>query len=372
MATARWREISDDLLGKIRDGFYNPGDRLPTSAEIAKAAGVSLLTAHKAMEELQRTGVVSRAGRRGTTVSKRVSTQRIALIVDQIDFAQNFPQPDLLAGIHAGLGEEYDLVICDAKASVGREIELLNRMADQVDGILCWPIGDDHSSPTLSQLVSRRKPLVLLDRVPVGVEADAILTDSVPATTQALEFLIARGHERIALLTFDKPEVSTVSERCGTFERVLRAHGLFASDLVRKFPASLEVKDRAHFAQAVHDALFRLLSRPNPITAVLCVQDLLGVEVLKFGEEEGVRIPDDLELVTFNDWPLNWLQKPWQAHRIAVHPRDMGAMAIQRLLAQINGNAGELGAHHVPTMFIPADSLVPATFDLHLDRPQEV
>src|SRR5579872_5875457 len=143
MSTPRWREIADDLLEKIERGVYQTGSRLPTSAQLAEQSGVSLVTAHRALEELQRAGIVNRAGRRGTTVAKREKkrTGRIALIVDQIDFAQNFPRPELMAGIHAGLGTDYSLDICDSKASVDREIELLNRMAGDSDGILCWPTG---------------------------------------------------------------------------------------------------------------------------------------------------------------------------------------------------------------------------------------
>ncbi len=374
MSKARWREIADELLEKIEGGLYQTGSRLPTSSQLAEQSGVSLVTAHRALEELQRAGIVNRAGRRGTTVAKREKkrTGRIALIVDQIDFAQNFPRPELMAGIHAGLGTDYSLDICDSKASVDREIELLNRMAGDSDGILCWPTGDDATVDTIKTLVSKGTPLVLLDRVPGDVQADAVLTDSVSATRQAAEFLIHRGHRRVGLLTFDKPKVSTVVERCGTFEEIMREHEILSPELVRKFPASLEVQDRDHFAQVFNDALFTLLNGPSPATAVLCVQDLLGVAVLKYAEDAGLRIPDDLEIVTFNDWPPHWLGRPWQAHRIAVQPGDMGQAAISRLLAQIDGEAGELKAHHIPTVFIPADSLVASAFDLRLDRPQEV
>jgi DNA-binding LacI/PurR family transcriptional regulator len=374
VATARWRQISDVLLAKIEEGEYKAGDRLPTSAQLAEQSGVSLLTAHKALDELQRSGYVDRAGRRGTIVTdrKKTKTGRIAFIVDQIDFVHNFPRPELLDKIHAGLGGEYNLVICDSKASVEREIELLGQMAEETDGILCWPTGDEKAAPAIAELVAKKTPLVLLDRIPGNVHADAVLTDSVPATEQAAEFLIRRGHKRVALLTFDKPEISTVLERCGTFERIMDQHGILAPELVRKFPASLEVKDRTHFDQVFHDAIFTLLNAPSPATAILCVQDLLGVAVLKFVEEQGLSIPDDLEVVTFNDWPAHWLGRPWQAHRIAVQPGDMGRTAIGRLLAQIAGDAGEPGTHHIPTMFIPADSLVGSVYDLNRQRPLEV
>ncbi len=369
-----WREIAGELAQSIESGALRVGDRIPTNVQLAEQMGVSLLTAHKALEELQRAGLVVRAGRRGTVVAKRERkrTWRIALIVDQIDFVRNFPRPELLGGIQAGLGGDYHLVICDSKASASREIELLEQMSEETDGILCWSTGDDAVVGTLSSLVARRTPLVLLDRVPGDVHADAVLTNSVSATKAAAEFLIERGHKRVGLLTFDKPELSTVLERCGTFERIMVEHGIASPDLVRRFPASLEVQDRAHFPQVFHDAMFTLVNCAAPATAVLCVQDLLGVAVLQYAERMELKIPSDLEIVTFNDWPPHWLCYPWQAHRIAVQPEDMGKMAIRRLLAQIDGEAGELGSHFIPTVFVPADSLVGSSYDLQPNRPQEV
>jgi LacI family transcriptional regulator, galactose operon repressor len=374
MSRVRWRDIADDMLARIEGGEFPVGSRLPTSSQLAKQSGVSLVTAHKVLEELQRVGIVTRAGRRGTTVADRQKkkTGRIALIFDQIDFALNFPRPELLDAIHAGLGENYNLVICDAKASVHREIELLNQMAQESDGILCWPTGNELAAPAIAGLVARGTPLVLLDRIPGNVAADVVLTDSVSATRQAAEYLIGRGHRRIGLLTFDKPQLSTVLERCGTFEGIMAEHGITSPDLVRRLPASLEVEDRAHFAQVFDDALFALLHGPSPATAVFCVQDLLGAAVLRYAEASELRIPEDLEIVTFNDWPAHWLRRPWDAHRIAVQPRDMGKAAISRLLAQISGEAGDLGPHHIPTVFVPADSIVGAGYDLHLDRPLEI
>ena len=255
------------ILARIDSGEYPIGTRLPTSSQLAKQSGVSLVTAHKALEELQRTGFVSRAGRRGTTVVKREKTKtgRIAFIIDQVDFALKFPRPELLGAIHAGLGTDYNLVICDSKASVERESIRLNQMADESDGILCWPTGDERATPTMAELVANGKPFVLLDRIPRDLTADVVLTDSASATRQAAEFLIQRGHRRIALLTFDKPQVSTVLERCGTFAKIMEEHGLASDDLIRRLPASLEVQDREHFSQVFDDALFALLNAKLPL-----------------------------------------------------------------------------------------------------------
>ncbi|MBS1701055.1 MAG: GntR family transcriptional regulator [Armatimonadetes bacterium] len=359
MQSPRWREIADDLSFEISTGKYGPGDQLPSAAALAEATSVSRLTANRALEELQRQGAVVRDGRRGTVVAPRAKrrTGRIALIVDQIDHIQNFPRPELLAGIHDGLGDEFNLLLCDAKADPKREIDLLNQMADECDGILCWSTDGSRAGEAMNRLRAKGIPLVLLDRIPDGALADAVVPDSVNATREALEYLIAEGHTRIALFTFDKPDVSTVVERCSTYEAIMAEHGLETNGLVRKFAPSLEVSDRAYFDQAVSDALFAMARSENPVTAVLCIQDLIGYAVLAGAENLGLEIPNQLEVVTFNDWPPIWLRRPWQAHRITILPEQMGSKAIELLRAQIDGQSTEHGTYRIPAKFVAVDGL---------------
>jgi DNA-binding LacI/PurR family transcriptional regulator len=365
MSTSRWREITDEVRSDIERGRYRAGDRLPSSDALAEIHNVSRLTAHKALEELQREGLVTRNGRNGTVVTnrERPKTGRIAFVVDQIDHFQNFPQPRLLAGIHSGLGND-SLVLCDSKASTDREIDLLWKVAKETDGILCWPTDDSKAGEVMNELKARGVPLVLLDRIPENAQVPAVIADSVTPTRQSLEFLIGRGRERIALLTFDKPHASTVVERCGMFEAILREHDLFAPELVRRFPTSLEISDRAYLDQAVHDALFTLLNGPSPATAVFCVQDLLGYAVLASAEKMELKMPDDLEVVTFNDWPPHWLHHPWEAHRISIQPDEMGRAAIANLRDQMAGLAGGGQAIRIPAVFIDADRLLTPSFDI--------
>jgi len=363
MKEALWREITEKYRAEIESGRMAAGERVPTSTALAEICGVSRLTAHKALDELQRLGLVTRDGRRGTVVTHRKppTTGRIALILDQVDHAQNFPRPELLGGIHSGLGEDFSLLICDSKAKVGREIELLRKMAEECDGILCWPTGDHQTSAVLNELANRGIPLVLLDRIPEGVKANAVVSDSVDSTRHALEFLIERGHRRIAVFTFDKAEVSTVVERVGTYEAIMAAHGLAAPELIRRFPVALEVNERGLFRQSVYDSLFTVVRSPDPATAILCVQDLFGVAALECAAEMGLSLPQDLEIATFNDWPPNWLRRPWDAHRIAFQPDEMGRVAIASLRVQIEGTVREPQIHLIPAKFIPAaSSLAPA------------
>lgn len=358
MAKSRWHGIAERLRIEIESGRLAAGERLPTSDTLAATEGVSRLTAHRALEELQRLGLVKRDGRRGTIVTGRgkPSTRRIALVMDQIDFLYQFPRPELLGGIHEGL-DDFSLVICDAKASVEREIELLRAMADETDGILCWPTGDPRTTETFNELVDRGIPLVLLDRLPDGAIAEAVVSDSVGATRRAMEYLFGRGHERIALFTFSKPDVSTVVERTATFESMMAERGVPTTSLVRRFASSLEVAERELFPQAVADAMHAIVRNEQPATAILCVQDMVGMAVLDCAAEMGLAIPDDVEIATFNDWPPMWLHRPWQAHRIAFQPEEMGRVAIRRLRNQMEGVANGPQVHHIEAKFLAAAAI---------------
>jgi GntR family transcriptional regulator, arabinose operon transcriptional repressor len=359
MRKSRWREIAEQLQADIVKGVYKPGDRLPSSEAAATTYGVSRLTTHKAIEELQRKGLVERNGRAGTVVKDltRKNTRRIAFVVDQIDFEYSFPQPRLLAGIHQGLETDYDLVICDAKADADREIELLRRMAKECDGILCWPMDNSAAGPVMNELMALGTHIVQIDRIAEGSKAPSVVVESTRSTREATNFLIKRGHKRIGLLTFNKPKVSTIVERCAAFESSLAEHGL-DSNQVRYFPAEIELSDRPFLNQVICDALFVLTHGPNPVTAVFCAQDLIGSAVLATLGNLELPDPQKFEIVTFNDWPTQWFVNPWNAHRISVNPLDLGATAISLLRDLIAGLSPDPIHAQVEASFVDADRLL--------------
>lgn len=342
MQNSRWQEIADKIRGDIESGRLGPGDRLPSDAYLAKLAEVSRATAHRALAELQREGLVRRQRRWGTVVAARqkTTTERVALILDQVALERDFPRADLIGGLHAGLGATRSLLWCDSRLSVDREIQFLHRMSEEADGIISWPTGHPKTTPVLKELVARRVPIVLLDRVPEDLAIDAVTSDSKEATRKAVRFLIERGHRRIAFLSFNKPHVSTVEERVSAYRTVFEEEGLPSEGLTRLFPAEMEFGDSAVFHQVIKDTLFSLMHGPAPITAAFCVQDMFASALLTSAESLGVCVPDDLEVASYNDWPAMMLHRPWQVHRIVTKAHDMGLAAAEKLQRLISGDFG--------------------------------
>lgn len=362
-----WKNIAENVAEKIATGNLAPGERIPSGEEIAAAWGVSRHTAHRAIEELQRQGLVVRQRRWGTVVAsrERKTVGRVALMVDRFAPSVNFPPAEMLRGISDGLGEGTDLVVIDARSDPAVEARRLEDLGD-VDGLIVVPTADPSNTPRLQKLVDDGFPVVVLDRIPVGLRADAVTSDNETATLAALHALEARGHRRIGFFSFYKPDFSTVRERHTAYVAALEEVGLtdhFPHE--RWFARELE-SDTPRLFLAISDALIALTHGPNPITALFCVQDMFAAGAIDALVRNGI----DLPLATFNDWPAAMLRTPPGTLRIVQRAHAIGLRAAELLLDSVNGNIRE------PRLVrVPAELLVPG-FEkvsplVSPDRPME-
>src|ERR1700733_10860785 len=99
----RHREVFDTLLGEIASGRFQPGDRLPTEAELAKTFSASRSTVARAMRELKGRGLLNRQRGGGTHIARPQESKRIALFTP---FAQTAAGLGFIGGqIHSHLSE---------------------------------------------------------------------------------------------------------------------------------------------------------------------------------------------------------------------------------------------------------------------------
>jgi len=362
-----WKSIADSVAEKIATGTLTPGQRIPSGDEIAAAWGVSRHTAHRAIEELQRQGLVVRQRRWGTVVAtqERKTVGRVALMVDRFAPAVNFPPAEMLRGISDGLGEGTDLVVIDARSDPAVEARRLRDLGD-VDGLIVVPTADPANTPLLQRLVDKGFPVVVLDRIPDGLHADGVTSDNESATCAALHALEARGHHRIGFFSFHKPDFSTIRERHKAYVSALEEVGLTdRADHERWFARELE-SDTQRLFLAISDALFALTHGPNPITALFCVQDMFAAGAIEAMNRHGI----DLPLATFNDWPDAMLRTPPGTLRIVQRAHAIGLRAAELLLDTVGGNVRE------PRLVrVPAQLLIPGFEQITTlaspDRPME-
>lgn len=353
----------DSFRSRIESGELAIGDRLPSDAKLAEQWGVSRPTAHRALAELQRLGLVHRSKGAGTVVVEHVAKAngRVALIVDRMDPRHNFPHSELLRGIQDALGENTSLVIAQCDNDYRREARQLDRLSREVDGILIYPISDPRNNDLMRRIRESGTPIVTLDRYPEGLKTDLVVTDNFGATKVALDELIAKGHRKIAFLSFLKPDFSSVHERYEAFCAAMRDLGIEDPAPYTRWLSPTFEFEPLLLVQAIQDALVALTQPRFGVTAVFCVQDFIAAATLEAMEALELKAPGDLDVAFFNDWPPMMYRAPWGLYRIVQSVYGIGKSAAELLLSRMSGNDLEPQLVRVPADFHPAEEHAPKT-----------
>jgi LacI family transcriptional regulator len=196
----------------------------------------------------------------------------------------------------------------------------------RVDGVLLTP-SSRRSSESVDLLARQHIPVVLIDRDVDGVRNDVVRGESRRPAALLTEHLIQHGHQRIGLIT-GPPDLSTARERQRGYRDALQEHSLEALP---------QLTHHAVYSRAGgHDAGLKLLSKTDRPTAVVTANNFLAFGLLDAARELGIRVPDDLAIVTFDDVEIV-TDSPF--FTCAAQPAEaMGRTAVERLIARLGGD----------------------------------
>ena len=367
MALTRWKTIADSLQADIENGTFKVGAPLPTEERLATQWGVSRMTAHRALQELQRAGIVARRQGSGTVVTAHQAKVAggVALLFPNW---LNLLEIELLRGISAELGEGQQIFFCDTRGEPETEARYLRRMRKQAVGIICVPTCAPENTPLLRAMVADSFPLVCVDRVPSEVNADGVVTDNVGASAEALRRLVARGHQRITHFTHDLPQVSSVRDREVAFLEVAREVGQpDAASAVYRYPR--DVASFEALVELVRADLTALMASAEPPTLIFCVNDWLLPALLEACFALDIRVLQDLEILSFNDAPLLLPSLRQRLHLIAQQPHRIGQLAATQLVRRLQGDKSASHIARVPAQI--ALSSNPRAGSLRPPEPQK-
>jgi LacI family transcriptional regulator len=234
---------------------------------------------------------------------------------------------EVLVGLKHTVGSSaYDLLLLSAVGS-GNAFDpqgYLRRIQHhRVDGVVL--MGADRHDPEIDEVVRSGVPCMAVDLDLRGGRTGYVMSDNVGGAALAVCHLHGLGHRRIALIggsTDTKPGV----DRLLGFRRELERLGLqHRTDYVREgdfYPES---------GQAAMAALLDLLERP---TAVVAAADLMAAGAIQAIVDRGLRVPDDIAIVGFDDIQIAPLLQP-SLTTIRQDKRGLGATAARTLLRMI-------------------------------------
>ncbi|GAA3315884.1 LacI family DNA-binding transcriptional regulator [Arthrobacter ramosus] len=224
-----------------------------------------------------------------------------------------------------------------------REKKLISAfLGRRVDGLVLTPIA--RSQAYVIPEHSRSLPMVFIDREPVGIEADAVVTDNEVGASKAAAHLIRHGHTRLAYLG-DRTDIQTATKRrTGFLEEIGRA-GIATS--------TIPVRNGLHDEETALRAAIELLTSENPPTAIFSSQNLITFGAMRALRSLGLH--HSVALIGFDDFTLADMMEPGTTV-IAQHPERIGKLAAERILARIDGDDGAPKTYIVPSELIPRGS----------------
>ncbi len=317
---------------------------MPGIKDVAREAGVSV-------------GTVSNVINRPDSVSPETK-ERVRAVIKRLGYVRSESARQLRAGrsrimallvldagnpFFAGIVRGADSVareaglgamVCNSAQSPEEEARYLSLFAQhRVRGVLLTPA--DASWTDLAELRRQGIPYVLVDRVGNESEVCSVSVDDTTGGALAGRHLIATGHRSIAFIS-GPPQLQQVRDRRAGLLMALAEAGLPPETMVELPTEHLNVA-------AGRDAGARLLGlEPRP-TAVFCANDLLALGLLQVLFSAGIRVPDDLAIIGYDDIefaaaaavPLTSVRQP---------AATMGRMAAELLLDEIEP-AGEEHVH---------------------------
>lgn len=168
-------------------------------------------------------------------------------------------------------------------------------------------------------------PLVLVDsRVP-DLPVDSVLSDNFEGAKVAVDYLISEGHRQIAFI--GGPTVSGYTNKVYTIE--WRAIGYRCALENAGLPINYALFESSNLvAEGGYHACKRLLARKIPCSAIFCANDPTAIGALKALREEGLRVPEDVSVVGFDDD----LAEHFGLTTVRVNKEGMGAIAVKTLV----------------------------------------
>lgn len=226
----------------------------------------------------------------------------------------------------------YNLMVCNSSYNVElekRQFSLL--LGRRVDGIIIIPVGHD-TSASLSQY-SSDIPTVYVSESLQDTNDHYVSIDNVVGGKIGIEYLKAKGHEKVLYL----------GRRPGSVTHKLRSEG--AIEASASLGVRLQFQDNEEGGKSSSQVGYQLAKKyfenPSDNTAIFCASDALAIGVMQAADEKGIRIPEDISILGFDNITFSSLPRIGLT-TVAQRKKDMAEAAVKMILDMIQGSEEDM------------------------------
>jgi len=318
--------VRDAVRAAIDAGVYRAGQQMPSTKDLSEQLEVSLVTTHRALQELVASGVLRRSQGKGTFVHQRyldktrsVSTCRVGLVFHREASLADYYHSQVLEGVRQAANQlAVDLMLLRFGEDVRNECNgylLLNPLPAETD-----MLGAE----------GRKQPSFVVGARPRNKRICSIDVDNVDLGRQAMLHLLSQGHKNIAYVG-GADEISNSADRWMGFSAVMRERGLTLRETHVIKGESWRLTERERMT------LIRALSSPQRPTAIFAAGYYFALDVYTAASTVGLKVPEQLSIVGVDDPPsAGHLSPPLTTLRQPLV--QLGHAAVTALVDQIQRN----------------------------------
>ncbi len=324
-----------------------PKKKQATLSDIAKSVGVTPMTVSRVINE---NGYVSDETRQKVLRAvkemnyrrnglarnlKRQFTETVGLVLGDIS---NPYSTELARAVRETLTNRgFSLFICISEHSAKEDIVAFESLANHsVDGIIVATRSNEGGDKYLREIVESNVPVVVIGRDFQHENVDFVSPDNLRGGFEATQHLIDLGHERIAFIGANLKGGSSLKRLQG-YLKALKQHNIEIDErLITGRNEDVSEIPGYSTEEIGFEGMKRLLSLPNPPTAVFARNDFTAIGAMSAIKEAGLRIPEDIAIVGFDDISLAMRTSP-PLTTVRQPMRLEGRLAAEMLLERIAG-----------------------------------
>lgn len=304
--------------------------------DVAEKAGVSPATVSRVLNGVPTVGaehrervlkVIEEMGYRPNRLASNLRRQKAEVIGLVVSDVENPHFAQMVRAVEdAAYRRGYRVLLCNTDETVEKQRAYLEVLAsERVLGVILSP--SDPDGEEISDLLDFGIPIVAFDRTVTDPRADSVVVDNAGGAREATEHLLKAGHTHVGFIG-GLEKIDTGADRLAGYEAAMRHAGLE--------PRSISGRFRTEEAQAAATAIIDA----DGLTALVVANNLMAIGVMRAIRDKGLRVPDDLALVSIDDPPWAELVDP-PLTTLAQPVREMAAASEEVLFERIDGGREE-------------------------------
>ena len=334
----KYQSVADSLRQEIESGQYSNQQLLPTEQLLCQRFQISRQTVRRALALLENEGLITRRQGSGSRLRERTEPEALlnCAIAVVTTYISDYIFHSILRGMETVLSANSSAPLLFAtqnQLSVERKILQTLLTMKELDGVLVEGTKTALPNPNLDlyqKLIDRGVRLVFINGIyPELAHIPSVLADNCGGGRMLTEYLHRQGHQNIAGI-FKVDDMQGMLRYAG-YAEALRDLGLpFEDEHVRWYNTE---QRRAFLSESFVDSV---LEGFQGCSAVVCYNDEVAVRVVSRLQKRGVRVPEDMAVVSFDNSQYSELA-PVHLTSLSHGSRNLGELAANLMLRLLRG-----------------------------------